>query len=148
MLELFTDEVIVSQLSDKTVTLTSHRIVKQDSYHNQSVMLEHVTSCENKYTTKEWMIWAARILFTLCIIAGYYLGSRNPEFAVSLGGLSVILLIAYYFSRNNQIIIGSPSTKMFISVSGIKRENILHFINQIEKTKNNRIVNLNSIKKV
>lgn len=56
MIKLFEGEKIVLQSEHRLVelTLTSHRICYEYSVwgnsYNQNIALEHITSCENKYT--------------------------------------------------------------------------------------------------
>jgi hypothetical protein len=145
MLDLFSDEEIVTTSSDNTVTLTTHRICKEEKdwgrSYNQSIMLEHITSCENSYSSQVWLL----ILGGICFVGGLFAASNNNTpafgtatfFALVFGGL-------FWLTRRNFITIASPSTKMQIKVTGMKQEQVLSFINRVEQTKHKRLIALNS----
>ncbi|WP_296685830.1 hypothetical protein [Flavobacterium sp.] len=63
MLTLFEGEKIVSQSNDKSVTLTTHRILYKTAVwgntYNQNIALEHITSCENKHISYVLIIFLA-----------------------------------------------------------------------------------------
>src|SRR5258708_1905356 len=71
MQPLFSDEQIITKSDSDIVVLTSHRIFKEEkdfgASYNQSIMLEHITSCENKYVTQMWLLILG-ILLTLVTI--------------------------------------------------------------------------------
>ena len=60
MLILFPDEQIITESSEGIVVLTTHRICYTNSSwgksYNQSIMLEHITSCENFYSSQMWLL--------------------------------------------------------------------------------------------
>jgi hypothetical protein len=144
MLTLFPDEQIVTQSSNGIVTLTTHRICYEykelGRSYNQNVMLEHVTSCENFYSSQIWVL----ILGIICFIGGIILGAQNKGQALIIGVLlALIFVVLYFLTKQNYIIISSPSTKMKIKVTSMKRDKVLDFINKVELTKNKRINELN-----
>lgn len=148
MLTLFPDERIITESNEQSVILTTHRICyeKQEwgNSYNQSIMLEHITSCENRSKNKYWLI----------IIAGFAIaiGLFNATINNNEGILGVCLLIAlllgllFQFTKKNLIIIGSPSTKMVINVKGMHKDTVLSFINKIEQAKHTRLTTLNQNK--
>jgi hypothetical protein len=145
MLTLFPDEQIVTQSSEGAVTLTKHRICYEykdwGRSYNQNIMLEHITSCENYYSTQVWLL----ILGGLCLVGGLIAGANNNTAALSGGTLAALVCgLLYWLTRRNLVIIASPSTKMLIKVTGMKREQILNFINNVEQTKHKRILALNN----
>lgn len=132
---LFEGEKIVSQSIHSLVnlTLTTHRISYEYSVWgtsiNKSISLEHVTSCENKYTSQTGFI----VLAIISLITGFSIGTES---SISIGLLTfIVFAIIYALTRQNNIIIGSPSTRIRVSVSGMDREKILEFIDLIEETK-------------
>jgi hypothetical protein len=140
---LFEDEKIVLQSEHRLVelTLTTHRICYEysvwGSTYNQNIALEHITSCENKYSSKIGLV----IVSFLCLIFGF---SIDTEISVVIGfALFIVFALIYALTKQNNIIIGSPSTRMKIDVNGMKREKILDFIDLIEETKYKRIKNIN-----
>lgn len=138
-MKLFEGEKIVSQSIDSLIelTLTSHRIYYEYSVwgtsHNKSIALEHITSCENKYTSQIGFI----ALSIISLIVGFSIGTEASS------GIGFLLFIAfaiiYALTRQNNIIIGSPSTRIRINVSGMKREKILDFIDLIDETIHKKI---------
>jgi hypothetical protein len=137
MLTLFPDETIISKSTDGDVNLTTHRILYEykewGKSYNQSIMLEHITSCENLYTSHMW----ALSLGIICIVAGFITAAKIIGLAIG-----IILIAIYVNTKKNVIIISSPSTKMKIRVDGMKRELILDFINKIELAKNTRLLSV------
>jgi hypothetical protein len=144
MLNLFPDEQIVTQSSDGAVTLTTHRICYEykdwGRSYNQNIMLEHITSCENYYNTQVWLL----VLSGICFVGG--LAGANSNTGALTGGVLAALIfgLLYWLTRKNLIIIASPSTKMLIKVTGMKRDQVLNFINNVEQTKHKRILALNN----
>jgi hypothetical protein len=101
-------------------------------------MLEHITSCENHNITKNWLL----IMAGLCLLIGLLSGT-NGGLEV-FGPMGVVFGILFWSTRQNVIIIGSPSTKMLINVNGMKRQSVLDFINDIEQTKHKRVLTINN----
>ena len=146
MIKLFEGEKIVSQSEHRLVeiTLTTNRICYEYSVwgysYYQNIPLEHITSYENKY--------ASRILFAMlsviCLIVGI---SISTEISFRVGFfLFFVFAIIYVLSRQNNIIVSSPSTRMKIDVKGLEKEKIIDFINLIEETKQIRVKVLNKEK--
>lgn len=139
-MKLFEGEMIVSQSIDSLIelTLTSHRIYYEYSVwgtsYNKSIALEHITSCENKYTSQIGFI----ALSIISLIIGFSIGT---PLSAQIGFISFIAFaIIYALTRQNNIIIGSPSTRIRVNVSGMKREKILDFIDLIDETIHNKTV--------
>lgn len=121
-MNLFEGETIVSQSIHSLVnlTLTTHRISYEYSVWGtsiyKSIALEHITSCENKYTSQIGFI----VLSFISLIIGFTIGT---DASMSIGFLSFIAFaIIYAFSRQNNIIIGSSSNRIRVSVSGLERK--------------------------
>ena len=144
MPKLFPEETIISTLKEETVTLTSHRIcyenIRLGSSYNQSIMLEHITSCENYSVNKYWLLIMAGVV----TIYGIMKQNDGTENALKYSLIiALILLVAFWITRHSLIVIGSPSTRMYVNVTGLNREDVLDFIDDIEQTKNKRLVSLN-----
>lgn len=144
MISLFKDERILTESNDGLITLTTHRICKEEPKkwgrsYNQNIMLEHITSTENYSISHLWLY----LLAALCVIVGFILIQNENEAGIIgiFGG--IVLVLIYYSSKKNLIIIGSPSTKMYIKVERMDKNKVLDFINKIEQAKNNRIASLN-----
>ena len=143
MLSLFPDEHIISQSSDQSVTLTSHRICLDSRVwgrsHHQHIMLEQITSCEN-YSRNPYLLLVLGGFCTaigLPVIMGF-----NPALTTPILALGLLLLFFYWRSRRNMIIISSPNTKISLNVTGMNRIRVLDFMNKIEQTKYKRIMSL------
>lgn len=136
MLTFLPGEHIITSSDGNKVILTSHRICYKDKQwgrsYSQSIMLEHVTSCEAHYVAQYGLLIIAAVFLTGGLLGGI---NGSPE-ALSIGFLLALMLcILYLATRQNLIIIGSPSTKMRINVNGMKREAALAFIDQVESAK-------------
>lgn len=144
MLSLFPEEEIVTQSAEGSVTLTTHRLCYEykdwGRSYNQNIMLEHITSCENYYSTQVWMLVLAIISLLISIVAGFQ--QEGPTFSGAMI-IALILGLLYMITKRNFVIIASPSTKMMINMTGMKREKVLKFINKVEHTKNKRIISVN-----
>jgi hypothetical protein len=142
MLTLFPGESIVSQSNGDAVVLTTHRICYEQKEwgksYNQHIMLEHITSSEVHATSVMLFLVASIGCFLYAVLAG--MNSSDLFSGAFLAGL--VFGGLYWFTRKKQIVIGSPSTKMHINVSGMKKEMISHFVMMLEHTKNNRLIEL------
>ena len=149
MLALFPDEQILIQSSEGAVTLTTHRICYQykdwaQSY-NQSIMLEHITSCENYHNRQVWML----IIAGLCVLGGLIpAASNDTSLLVPTLLLALVLSLLYWFTSRNFIIISSPSTQIIIKVIGMKTDQVLKFINNVELARHERILALGNKKNI
>jgi len=137
MLTLFPDENLITESTDGGIILTSQRIYREEiqfgSAYSQRIMLEHVTSCEKSIKLKMWLL----ILGLLVLIFG-----ASIQSPIAL--LSILFFGMYLYTRKSIIIISSPSTKIEINVSRMKLNQIQSFINKVEHTKHQRLLNLNS----
>ena len=144
MLTLFPDEQLITESSGGEVTLTTHRLCYEykewGRAYNQNIMLEHITSCENRYNTHVWLL----LLAGLCLLIGVVAGMGDNSVVLTMFILvAVVCFLAYQYTKSNFIIIASPSTKMKIKATGMKRERILEFINKVEQAKHKRVLSLN-----
>jgi len=141
MLALFPDEQIITQSSDASVTLTTHRICNEQrewgNSYNQSIMLEHITSCENRATSNVTLF----ILAAMSVIIGAITINHGGILGIILG---VILILLYHRTKKSLIVISSPSTKITLNVDQMRRDKVLEFINKVEHAKHRRLVSLNT----
>jgi uncharacterized membrane protein YtjA (UPF0391 family) len=142
MKKLFEGETIVSQSEYRLceITLTTHRICYEYSVwgnsYNQNIALEHVTSCENKYVSQIGFI----VLSIISPIFGFSIGK---EISIGIGFLLFfVFVMIYLITKQNNIIIGSPSTRMKINVKGMEKDKIIDFIDLIEETKHKKTLSL------
>ncbi|WP_126973300.1 hypothetical protein [Gynurincola endophyticus] len=139
MIDLFPDEQLVSSSDENSVVLTTHRIIYEykelGKAFQQSILLEHVSSCENYYYSKFWYLITG--LITLVAALGWS-DIIPASFFVLLLAASVFQFLVYVYTKKNVIAVGSASIKIIITVTGMERNDILAFINQIEHTVNQR----------
>ena len=137
MLSLFPDEILLTESSDGSVTLTTQRIYKEEkqlgSSYSQSIMLEHITSCENSSKSQVWLLVLGLLLLILGLLA------KSPVALVS-----IVFIGLYSFTKKSLVIISSPSTKMELKVNGMKQEQVQSFINKVEHAKHKRLLELNT----
>ena len=144
MIQLFPDEQLLIKSTDGGVTLTTHRIAygykNVGSSYNQSIMLEHITSCENTNKTKIWLLIISGFFFIRGISTITNGGSGESIIIIFI---AILFALFYRLTRINLVTIASPSTKMLINVNGMKRERVLEFINKVEQAKHRRVLALN-----
>jgi uncharacterized membrane protein YtjA (UPF0391 family) len=136
MLTLFPDEQKLMEFTDGSVTLTTHRIYLeqpegQGSY-TQSIMLDHISSCENHYHAATWLLVVSALLAGIGFIG---LASNSSEQSNMAFPIALLCLVVYMITRKSVVIIGSPSTKMIIKTAGMKRADVRAFINKVEQAK-------------
>jgi len=132
MLTFFSDEHVITNSDNGSVMLTSHRICfnarEWGRMYNQSIMLEHVTSCEHHYATRYWLLIIAAVG-----VSGIMYDSTEVLIICLL--TAVMFCILFVATRRNVIIIGSPSTKMLININKMDADAALHFVDQVETAK-------------
>jgi len=140
---LFDKEEILVTTPNKMVTLTTHRIYYQyketGSSYYQSILLEHVTSCENRGNSIVVFLYLAFISFAFGLYMVY--NSEQNAFFVSCS-VGVLFLVFFALTRSSIILISSASTKMKIKTEGMKRETIINFLEAVEKAAIDRLNNL------
>ena len=145
MLPLFNNEKIVSQSSDGAITLTTDRICyeyKQGGHtHHQVIMLEQVTSCNNRFSSSIMLLALAGISFIVGLLG--MLTNVNGLLGMLL--VSILFIVLYVPSRRNVMVIASAKEQMEVSASGMESEYIEEFLNTVEVVKYERIEGLNEI---
>jgi len=145
MIKLFPDEKIILKSDNNQVILTSHRICYEykewSRAYNQSIMLEHITSCENHFMKNKWLL----IFSFIFLISGISSVAKGED---DVFGILILFSFAFVFmfwlTRKSFIVIGSPSTKMNINVKRMRRDKVLSFINSVEQAKHLRLLKINS----
>ena len=143
-MQLFNDENLIVKSNEDKVILTSHRISYNDSSFasttKQTIMLEHITSCESKETTKTILL----VLVIVCLVL-LFISTGGGDFKNlgPIGMAGAILFGVFYFkSKRSSVIISSPSTKIVINTKGMKSDAINRFIDQVEKAKHERLMSI------
>lgn len=142
-MELFPDEYVITRSNEDSVILTSHRVSYNysslSSSQTQTIMLEHITSCEGEKSSN-------KLNLVLALIgAGIFIGGTNSnnEFQVYLGAaLALIMGWKYLASRKSLILISSPSATIKIMGNGLSREQINDFINKVPHAKHQRLMSV------
>ena len=144
---LFADEKIIVEGDVKQVILTNKRIWKENidggkSFY-QSIMLPHVSSIQS--VIEDYVILL--IIGGLFILAAlYYIFlNDNSPFATTAGILGIFFIIFYFLTRGSTVIIGSSSAKIKLSIKGMKKEQVLHFIDLVENAINEGTKSKNAI---
>jgi hypothetical protein len=139
MITLLPNERLICQSTDGNVNLTTHRILYEykrwGNFYNQSILLEDITACENKDTPHTWIV-ALGILF---IISAFVATPRTLWIIIG-----IICLGIYWNAKKNVVIISCPTTKVKISVDGMRHEKIVDLIDKIEQAKHERLINKNN----
>lgn len=142
---LLDNEEILTQSTDKTVTLTNYRIRYKESELKKariaSIMLEKISAIEIDYKSKPFFL----LLSILCFIGVAFLLSfpyPNTILAFVIIIIGFLLLIYYLSTRKYVISIVSDSgVAILMKIRGMKIEEITNLINYIEQAKNNRYKN-------
>lgn len=139
IMKLFPNEKIVLESDNKSVVLTTHRIFQQTggitSQETTSIMLEHISSCQT-YVQFNWLL----IGIAICV-GMFSLGQGNIELGLFVCG---ILLATFYFTKKSMILIKSPTATIKIDTANLSREAISKFVDRVEQTKYERVVNINT----
>lgn len=140
MTQLFSDEEIITQSSDGSVILTTHRICyeykKRKRIYNQNIKLEDVISCKNHFSSQ-----IVFLIFAGISLLGGIVGILDNDIHI-LRTLIVtsIFIVLYLMTRLRYIVITSTDEKMKIRVVGMKKQQITDFINKIELAKRKRLL--------
>lgn len=142
-MQLFPDEYIITKSNDESVILTTHRISYNYSSFSrsqtQTIMLEHITSCEGEKSSNKLSLVLA-FLGVVLFVGGT---KDNNDVQVIVGVLLTILMVwKYVSSRKSNILISSPSSTIKIVGNGLSREQINDFINKVEHAKHQRLMSV------
>jgi len=140
MYTLFPGEHIVTESSEKNITLTTHRIccsykVWGRSY-DQHIMLEHISSCEHDYGSRVWLLIVAAVLTLFGIFAGI---SESITVFSSCMAIALFVTLLYFMTRHRVVVIKSSSAKMPVNVVHMHREQAIDFLNKIAQTQAERM---------
>lgn len=131
---LLDNEHVITQSDGDVITLTDLRLRYSDlqwgKAHIVSLLLEKISSIEMHYRSNTIFV----ILAILSIAGGLIAGFNGDEEFIGIGiGAGVVLIILYLFSRKHYLTISSDGGgKIHFHTKGMKRENVLDFMNQLE----------------
>ncbi|HEY1045227.1 MAG TPA: hypothetical protein VGF79_02235 [Bacteroidia bacterium] len=138
--QLLKNEAEIVSSSNQQVTLTTHRIIYDDKQIGKSkytsIMLEKISSIEVHYRSWPQIL----ILGIIAIAAGLvFAGQEEEQASLLCGGIGLFFCVLYLLSRKHFITISSDGgTRINLLSSGLKREALLKFVNQIDQAKDER----------
>lgn len=142
-MQLFPDEYVITTSNNNSVILTSHRVTYKYSSlsksQTQTIMLEHITSCEGEKSSNN-----LNLVLALIGVFIFWGGTNNAnEFQIYLGAaLGLIMGWKYLSSKKSLILISSPSATIKIAGNGLSKEKINDFINKVEQAKHKRLMSV------
>lgn len=138
-MELMKDEKVILTSDTNELTLTTHRIRFTSSGYGFgnviSFLLSELDSCSITYKSNPIFL----IIGALALIVGLVsTGQRSTsDAAVALFVVTVIMLLAYFFSRKSVLKLSSKSAHIFINVKQMSLAKVVEFIDTIELVKYN-----------
>jgi hypothetical protein len=133
-MELLPGERTVSESSDGTVVLTSHRVrLDQGTRQFVSIPLEQVASCSiGTHSYPVFLILAAVVWLGAFQFAGAHVGTL----AFLVGGLvGALIALLYVVSRQQIIVIESAGESIRIRTRGMSRPACVQFVDDLERAK-------------
>jgi hypothetical protein len=138
---LMPNESVLLETEQKILILTTHRIRYQSeafgSAEIRSIMLDELASCVMVQTSHIILL----ILAGICLLGGIVVTTSGPrnEGALMIGVLlAVVLVIAYFASRRQILMLASSGTTITVNTQGMKLDWAKQFIEQTEAAKNAR----------
>ncbi|MBP6387064.1 MAG: hypothetical protein KA327_10645 [Pseudarcicella sp.] len=147
-MNLFPDEYIVTESNNGELVLTTHRIWQKkgslNSAQTKSIMLEHITSCQTNVRSNIVIL----LIGILAVIFGFFIdlhgSGRGSEIIKGTSFVTgIVLIITFYWTRKNQIIISSSSANIVADTSSLSQKSVENFIDKVENTKHKRLVQIN-----
>ncbi len=131
-------ETVILTTNDDILTLTNRRVRLKQSVAGQdnvvSMTLDAVSSCGLIMRSRPLLL----ALAVLAVLFGIWRLSANPYerdtgYLALVGGAA--LLAAYVFFRSAVLRIASAGESIFVSARGMKRDQLLDFIDSVEAAK-------------
>jgi hypothetical protein len=139
-LTLLPDEYSIKELTDKSVCLTSHRLIAEHKEFGrcyvQSAILENISSTSLQHVSKAWHLFMGVSCAAAVLIFSSHIGAETIILAV---GLFVFFIVRFLMSRKTLIQVVSPKSLMEINVTQIPHDIVMRFLQDIEEAKNNRL---------
>ena len=141
-MNLLPGERVLLESDTKNLVLTSHRV----RYEMQttgltkitSIMLEEVSACEVTTTTKPGLLIAAIVVFLAGLFFNSSISPRDSSAIIGGVVVAVILVLAYFGTRERVISVRSAGGAINASIQGIPPESVRNFIEVLEQAKNER----------
>jgi hypothetical protein len=133
-MELLPGERKVSESSDGTVVLTSHRVrLDQGTRQFASIALEEVTSCSIGTHSYPVLLILAAVVW---LGAFQFAGERVGTIPFLIGGLiGALVVLLYVLTRQQVILITSAGESIRIRTRGMSRATCIQFVDDLERAK-------------
>lgn len=139
-MNLLPGEILLQQSNNNAFVLTSHRVRLEAQTTGlskvTSIMLEELSACEITTVSKPWLLVAALVVFILGLVYGN--SSREPTGIIGGIVVAVLLVAAYFGSRQGVISLRSSGGAINASTTGLTLEASKSFIDAVEAAKNAR----------
>jgi hypothetical protein len=149
----FDSETNLLESDNKEIILTTHRIRQEiktmGNLKIKSIMLEEISGCEYDKKSKFWLLIIG--IAGIIIGIGIFLAAGGGGNVESGSGLIILLVglistISYFFTIKKGLLISSSSCYISMNVKGMSVENIISFIDRVEKAKNERMIYFSTLK--
>jgi hypothetical protein len=132
-MELLPGERLLSQSSDGSIVLTSHRVRLDQGGDFVSLSLDQVASCSIGTRSHPILLVIAAVVW---LGSFQFAGERAGTPAFLIGALVGALIVGLYvMSRAQVIVIASPGESIRIRTSGMTRATCVQFIDDLERAK-------------
>jgi len=140
-MNLMTNEKILLESDPKGLILTTHRIRSEDeavgNAQIKSIMLEELASCAIVQSSNNMLL----VLAALCLFIGFVIiaSSRGGAEPLVLGFvIALVLVLAYFASRQQVLALASAGTTIRTNTKGMKLQAVKQFMDRVEAAKNER----------
>jgi hypothetical protein len=131
--QLLPGERKVSESSDGSVLLTSHRVRLDQGGEFVSISLDQVASCSIGTRSHPILLGIAAVVW---LGSFQFAGERVGTIPFAVGTLIGALIVALYvMSRAQVIVIASPGESMHIRTRGMTRAVCVQFVDDLERAK-------------
>jgi hypothetical protein len=141
-MKMISNETVLMETTDKEIVLTSHRIRQENKQWGKlqirSIMLENVTSCEYNRKSNPLLLIGGVVAIFFAFFMESSGGLNQRSMGVVILGIGLALILIYWFTTKQKLMISSSSITIMINTNGLKEDNIKAFINKLETAKNDR----------
>lgn len=138
-MKLLPGESIVSETSDKHLTLTTHRVRYDDRVPGTTrvigITLDAVSSCGIVSKSYPILLLLAILAGVFGLIQGVGRESEDQGMAYASILLALVFVMAYFLSRTMALAISSPSQSITVSVEGLNLDALVSWVDDVEQAK-------------
>lgn len=133
-MELLPGERTVSESSDATVLLTTHRVrLDRGTREFVTITLDQVASCSIGTRSHPILLVLAAVVW---LGAFQFAGERMGAIPFLIGGIAgALIVLLYVLSREQNIVIVSAGESIRIKTRGMSREACVQFVDDLERAK-------------